>query len=143
VKTFIKKEKDIENNWLLADAAGKVLGRFASQVATRLTGKHKPDFSPHQDCGDHVVVVNAEKIQVTGRKADQKIYWHHTKHPGGQKEILYKDLMIKKPAEALENAILGMVKNKGPLSKRIQSKLHIYAGDQHPHQAQQPQPVKL
>lgn len=128
--------------WLLIDAADKPLGRVASQIAVLLRGKHKPIFTPHLDTGDFVVVVNAEKVRLTGNKARDKYYYHHTGYPGGLKAVQAERLMEKKPTELLRLAVKRMLP-KNSLNRKILLKLKLYAGDEHPHQAQQPQPYKL
>lgn len=141
-KTFSAKEIDIERNWWVVDATDKTLGRLATQIATRLRGKDKPIFTPHVDCGDFVIVVNAEKIHVTGRKLDQKMYYRHSGYPGGLKTISLRDQLEKHPERVIRTAVRGMLpKNK--LGRRIRSKLKVYAGPDHPHEAQQPQPLDL
>lgn len=141
-KTFSAKEIDIERNWWVVDATDKTLGRLATQIATRLRGKDKPIFTPHVDCGDFVIVVNAEKIHVTGRKLDQKMYYRHSGYPGGLKTISLRAQLEKHPERVIRTAVRGMLpKNK--LGRRIRSKLKVYAGPDHPHEAQQPQPLDL
>ena len=137
MKTYSAKPQDIRREWLLVDATDKTLGRLATEVAHRLRGKHKPTFTPHMDTGDHIVVVNAEKIKVTGRKMEQKVYHHHTGYIGNLKSIPLEDLLEKHPERVIEKAVKGMLpKNK--LGRAMYKKLHVYAGSEHPHAAQQP-----
>ena len=137
MKTFSAKSKDIEREWILLDAADRVLGRLASEAASILRGKHKPIFTPHVDTGDHVVVLNASKVKLTGRKLAQKIYHHHTGYPGGLRSTTAGRLLKEHPERVIELAVQGMLpKNK--LGHAMFKKLKVYSGDQHPHQAQQP-----
>jgi len=140
--TYTAKAGQVENRWVVVDAQGKVLGRLASQIAMRLRGKHRPEYTPHVDTGDYVVVVNAAKLRVTGRKAERKIYYHHTETPGGLKQTNFAKLHAAKPERVLEKAVKGMLP-KGPLGYAMLRKLKVYAGGTHPHTAQQPQPVNL
>ncbi|TAL03394.1 MAG: 50S ribosomal protein L13, partial [Porticoccaceae bacterium] len=140
MKTFSAKSETVVHDWLLVDAADKTLGRIASAIAHRLRGKHKPEFTPHVDTGDYVIVVNAERVRVTGRKAKDKMYHRHTGYPGGIKSISFEKLIQQAPERALEHAIKGMLP-KGPLGRAMYRKLKIYAGDIHPHAAQQPRAV--
>jgi len=140
--TYTAKAGQVENKWVVVDAQGKVLGRLASQIAMRLRGKHKPEYTPHVDTGDYVVVVNAAKLRVTGRKAERKIYYRHSGYPGGLKETNFAKLQAAKPERVLEKAVKGMLP-KGPLGYAMLRKLKIYAGDTHPHSAQQPQAVQI
>ncbi len=143
MKTFSATPADIERGWCLIDADGLVLGRLAAIVANRLRGKHKPIFTPHMDCGDHVVVVNAEKVALTGKKRDEKVYYRHTGHPGGIKETRpAKVLEGRFPERIIELAVRRMVPS-GPLGRDVLRKLHVYGGPEHPHQAQQPQPLDV
>ncbi len=142
MKTFMAKAGSVERKWYLVDAEGMVLGRLASQVAHILRGKHKPTFTPHTDTGDHVVIINADKVVLTGKKLDQKMYYHHTGYPGGLKKTPYRALMDKKPEFAVKHAIVGMLP-KGPLGRKMATKLRIYAGPEHEQQAQQPETLKL
>ncbi|MGB5097979.1 MAG: 50S ribosomal protein L13 [Porticoccaceae bacterium] len=142
MKTFSAKPETVVHDWLLVDAADKTLGRIASAIAHRLRGKHKPEFTPHVDTGDYVIVVNAERVRVTGRKAKDKMYHRHTGYPGGVKSISFEKLIQQAPERALEHAIKGMLP-KGPLGRAMYRKLKIYAGDIHPHAAQQPRAVDL
>jgi len=142
VKTYTVGAEDIEREWLLVNAEGKTLGRLASQIAQVLKGKHKPIYSPHLDCGDFVIVVNAEKVQVTGRKLDQKMYYRHTGYPGGIRSISLRNQLQKHPERVLQAAVRGMLP-KNRLGRRMLKKLKVYAGDSHPHQAQQPKVLEL
>lgn len=138
MKTYSAKAADLQPRWYVIDAEGQVLGRLATQIAQILRGKHKPTFTPHLNSGDFVIVINAEKIAVTGKKLDQKIYYHHTQYPGGLKKItLRQTLESKHPERALEHAVRGMVMHNR-LGKEIMGRLKIYAGPDHPHQAQKP-----
>lgn len=142
MKTTFARPGRVRGDWYVVDASGKTLGRLASQIAHRLKGKHKPDYSPHVDMGDHIVVVNAEKIRVTGRKLSDKIYYHHTGYIGGIKSIALEKLLREHPERAIEFAVKGMLP-KNPLGRRMFKKLHVFAGSEHPHKAQQPQPLEL
>jgi len=142
MKTYTAKNEDIQRGWFLVDAQGKVLGRLATQIAARLRGKHKAEFTPHVDTGDFIVVVNAAKIRVTGRKAQRKTYYRHTWYPGGIRETNFADLQAKHPTRALEHAVKGMLP-KGPLGYAMFRKLKVYASDQHPHVAQQPKSLEI
>jgi large subunit ribosomal protein L13 len=142
MKTVFAKSGTIRGDWFLVDANGKTLGRLASQIAHRLKGKHKADYSPHVDMGDHVVVVNAGKVRVTGRKLTDKIYYHHTGAIGGIKSIALEKLLNEHPERAIEFAVKGMLP-KNILGRRMFKKLHVFAGDKHPHQAQQPKALEL
>ena len=142
MRTFTEKKEGIERQWYVVDAEGQTLGRLASRIAPILKGKHKPTYSPHLDCGDFVIIVNAEKVRVTGQKLDQKLYYHHSGYPGGLKSISLRDQLGRHPERVLESAVRGMLpKNK--LGRRMIKKLKVYAGDTHPHQAQQPKPLEL
>jgi len=142
VRTFTGKKEEIEREWFVVDATGQTLGRLASQIAPILRGKHKPTYTPHLDCGDFVIVVNADKVQVTGRKMDQKFYYRHSGYPGGLKQISLRDQLNRHPERVIQAAVKGMLpKNK--LGRQMIKKLKIYAGDEHPHQAQQPEHLKL
>jgi large subunit ribosomal protein L13 len=137
MKTFSANPDKVKREWFVVDASDKVLGRLASKIAHRLRGKHKPEYTPHVDTGDYIVVVNAEKIAVTGNKANAKTYYHHTGHPGGIKETSYKDMLEKNPTRIIEKAVKGMLpRNK--LGRDMFSKLKVYAGTEHRHEAQQP-----
>ena len=142
MKTFSAKKESVQHDWLLVDAADKTLGRLAVDIATRLRGKHKPEYTPHVDTGDYVVVINAEKVRVTGNKAKGKIYHSHTGYPGGLKSISFEKLIDKAPERVLQNAVKGMLP-KGPLGRAMFKKLKIYAGSEHPHTAQQPQELNI
>ena len=137
MSTFMAKASNVELQWYVIDAENQVLGRLASQIAAMLRGKHKPTFTPHVDTGDYIIVVNAEKLVLTGKKLDQKMYRHHTGYPGGLKETTYRRLMATKPEFALKEAVRGMLP-KGPLGYAMLKKLHVYAGPNHEHQAQKP-----
>jgi large subunit ribosomal protein L13 len=138
MRTFIPKKGDIEKKWWLINADGKILGRLATEVADLLRGKKKPQFTSHLDTGDFVVVVNAEKIKVSGRKLDQKTYYSHSQYPGGLKEEKLKDLLERKPEDVIKKAVWGMIP-KGTLGRSIYKKLKVYRGPGHPHEAQNPQ----
>jgi large subunit ribosomal protein L13 len=142
MKTFSAKPETVQHDWYVVDAADKTLGRLASDIAMRLRGKHKPEYTPHVDTGDYIVVVNAEKVRVTGKKATDKKYYHHTGFPGGIKSISFEKLIDKAPERALEKAVKGMLP-KGPLGRAMYGKLKVYAGDAHPHAAQQPQALNI
>ena len=137
MSTFMAKASNVERQWYVIDAENQVLGRLASQIAAMLRGKHKPTFTPHVDTGDYIIVVNAEKLVLTGKKLDQKMYRHHTGYPGGLKETSYRRLMATKPEFALKEAVRGMLPT-GPLGYAMLKKLHVYAGPNHEHQAQKP-----
>ena len=142
MRTFTQKQEEIERDWYVVDAEGETLGRLASRIAPILKGKHKPIYTPHLDCGDFVIIVNAEKVRVTGRKLDQKFYHRHSGYPGGLKSISLRDQLNRYPERVLQAAIRGMLpKNK--LGRRMIKKLKVYAGDAHPHEAQQPKPLEL
>ncbi len=141
-KTYATTPDAIERRWWVVDARGMTLGRVASKVAPLLRGTHKPYFTPHLDTGDYVVIVNADKIHVTGKRLDQKLYYRHSGYPGGLKQMTLREMMHKFPSRALTLAIKGMLP-KGPLGRQMFRKLKIYAGADHPHQAQQPQPIEL
>ena len=132
----------VERKWYVVDAEGKTLGRLASEVANVLRGKNKPTYTPHIDTGDYVIVVNAEKIQVTGKKLDQKIYYHHSEYVGGMKEATLREMMQKKPEFVITHAVKGMLP-KGPLGRQMLKKLHIYAGPEHNHAAQKPETLDI
>jgi large subunit ribosomal protein L13 len=142
MRTFMGKTAEIEREWYVVDAEGQTLGRLASKIAPILKGKHKPVYTPHLDCGDFVVVVNAEKVRVTGRKLDQKMYHRHSGYPGGLTSITLRNQLDRYPERVLQAAVKGMLpKNK--LGRRMLKKLKVYAGDSHPHQAQRPKPMEL
>jgi large subunit ribosomal protein L13 len=142
MKTFVAKEKEVKKNWYLVDAKNKILGRLATQIAMRLRGKHKPIFTPHADTGDFIVVINAEKVSLTGKKWDKKIYYRHSGYIGGLKEISAKKLLEKKPEDVLRFAVRGMLP-KNSLGRRQLKKLKIYVGSEHPHQAQQLEALEI
>ncbi|MCL2332745.1 MAG: 50S ribosomal protein L13 [Actinomycetia bacterium] len=142
VKTYYAKPGEVEREWLLIDATDLVLGRLATQVAMILRGKKKPTYTPNVDTGDFVVIVNAEKIRLTGNKADQKAYYSYSGYPGGLKETSFKTLMEKHPERVIEKAVRGMLP-KGTLGRQMGRKLHVYAGPEHPHQAQSPRQITL
>lgn len=142
MKTFTPKKEDIEKRWWLIDADGKTLGRLATEVATLLRGKRKPEFAPFLDCGDFVVVVNAEKINITGRKIEQKKYYAHSGYPGGIKVDTLKELLETKPEEVIRKAVWGMIP-KGKLGRAVYKKLKVYKGPGHPHEAQKPQEYRF
>jgi large subunit ribosomal protein L13 len=142
MRTFIPKKDDIEQKWWLINAEGRILGRLATEVADLIRGKRKPQFTSHLDTGDFVVVINAEKIKVTGRKLDQKKYYSHSLYPGGIKEVTLKDLLEKKPEEVIKKAVWGMIP-KGKLGRALYKKLKVYRGPSHPHEAQNPQEYKF
>jgi len=142
MKTLSAKKEDVERKWYLVDAEGQVLGRLATHLASILTGKTKPIYTPHVDTGDFVVVVNADRIRLTGKKLEKKVYYWHTGYPGGIKDISAKDLLAKKPERVLKHAVKGMLP-KNPLGRQMFKKLKVYAGPDHPHQAQEPEPLKI
>lgn len=138
MKTFMANPDKLEKKWYLVDAEGCTLGRLSSEVAKILRGKNKPEYTPFVDTGDYVIIINAEKIKVTGKKLNQKIYYHHSDYVGGMKETTLKDMLARKPEKVLELAIKGMLP-KGPLGRAMYSKLFVYAGSEHPHAAQKPE----
>ena len=138
MKSFMASPSTIEREWYVVDATGHTLGRLASEVASVLRGKNKPQFTPHVDTGDYVIVVNAEKIKVTGKKLEQKIYYNHSDYVGGMKETTLKEMMAKKPEKVVELAVKGMLP-KGPLGREMYTKLFVYAGPEHKHAAQKPE----
>ena len=142
MKTEFAKPAMVRGDWYVIDASGKTLGRLASRIALRLKGKHKADYSPHVDMGDHIVVLNAEKIHVTGRKLTDKIYYHHTGYIGGIKSIALEKLLKEHPERVIEIAVKGMLP-KTTLGRSMFRKLHVFAGAEHPHQAQQPKPLEI
>ena len=142
MKSFMASPATIERKWYVVDATGYTLGRLASEVAKVLRGKNKPIFTPHMDCGDYVIVVNAEKIKVTGKKLDQKIYYHHSEYVGGMKEATLREMMQKKPEFVITHAAKGMLP-KGPLGRQMLKKLHVYAGPEHNHAAQKPETLDI
>ena len=138
MKTFMASPATIDRKWYVVDAANMTLGRLASEVAKVLRGKNKPIFTPHMDTGDFVIIVNAEKVKVTGRKLDQKIYYHHSGYVGGLKETTLREMMAKKPERVVELAVKGMLP-KGPLGRQMYKKVHVYVGPEHQHAAQKPE----
>ena len=138
MNTFVPGAAAIERKWFVVDAEGKTLGRLATEVARILRGKHKPIFTPYLDTGDYVIVVNAEKVKVTGKKLDQKIYYHHSGYVGGMKETTLKEMLAKKPERVMEHAVKGMLP-KGPLGRQMYKKLFVYVGPEHKHAAQKPE----
>ncbi|MGH8259033.1 MAG: 50S ribosomal protein L13 [Steroidobacteraceae bacterium] len=142
MSTVFARPGTVRGDWYVVDASGKTLGRLASLIAHRLKGKHKPSYSPHVDMGDHIVVVNAEKIHVTGRKLDDKVYYRHSGFIGGIKSIGLAKLLDEHPERVIEIAVKGMLP-KNPLGRRMFKKLHVFAGGEHPHRAQQPQPLEI
>jgi len=142
MKTFSSKPAEVRRDWYLVDATDKTLGRLATEVALRLRGKHKPEFTPHVDTGDYIVIVNAEKVRVTGNKAQNKIYYHHTGYIGGLKQINFEKLQAKKPEMIIEKAVKGMLP-KNPLGRAMFRKLKVFAGAKHDHTAQQPKPLEI
>ena len=137
MKTFMANPDKIDRKWYVVDAKGATLGRLASEVASVLRGKNKPEFTPHADCGDYVIVINAAQVKVTGKKLDQKIYYNHSEYVGGMRETTLRELLAKKPERVVEFAVKGMLP-KGPLGRDMYRKLHVYAGESHGHQAQKP-----
>ena len=142
MKSFMASPSTVERKWYVVDAEGKTLGRLASEVANVLRGKNKPTYTPHIDTGDYVIVVNAEKIQVTGKKLDQKIYYHHSEYVGGMKEATLREMMQKKPEFVITHAVKGMLP-KGPLGRQMLKKLHVYAGPEPNHAAQKPETLDI
>ncbi len=142
MKTYQAKKEEVEHQWYLVDAEGKVLGRLASELAKILRGKNKPIYTPHVDTGDFVIVVNAGKVALTGKKMKDKIYYHHTGYPGGIREISAEKLLAKKPTEMIRIAVKGMLP-KNSLGRQMFQKLKVYAGAKHPHEAQKPVPLQL
>ena len=142
MKSFMASPSTIEREWYVVDATGHTLGRLASEIATILRGKNKPTYTPHIDTGDNVIVINAEKIKVTGKKLDQKIYYHHSDYVGGMKETTLKEKLAKKPEDVIYLAVKGMLP-KGPLGRQMIKKLHVYAGAEHNHAAQQPKALEI
>jgi large subunit ribosomal protein L13 len=138
MNTYMPNPDNIERKWYVVDADGQNLGRLASGIASVLRGKNKPEFTPHADLGDYVIVVNAEKIKVTGKKLDQKMYYRHSDYVGGFKSNTLREMLDKKPEKVLEHAIIGMLP-KGPLGRKMAEKLHVYTGAEHPHTAQKPE----
>jgi len=142
MKTFTATPSDIKRNWYIVDATGKTLGRLASEIARRLRGKHKPEYTPHMDTGDYIVVLNASKVRVTGNKGDDKIYHRHTGYIGGIKSETFNQLLARKPEAVIETAVKGMLPS-GPLGRDMFRKLKVYAGGEHNHAAQQPEALEI
>jgi large subunit ribosomal protein L13 len=142
MKTYVPRESEIRRDWWVVNAEGLTLGRLATEVASRLRGKHKPGFTPFLDTGDHIIVVNAEKVVLTGRKMSDKYYRRHSGYPGGLKEVSAKEMIKKHPERVLESAVKGMLP-KGPLGRQMARKLKVYKGPSHPHASQQPQALEL
>ncbi len=138
MKTFVASASAVERKWYVVDAAGYTLGRLSSEIAKVLRGKNKPIFTPHLDTGDYVIVINADKVHVTGKKLDQKIYYKHSGYVGGMRETTLREMLAKKPEKVVELAVKGMLP-KGPLGRSMMTKLHVYAGPEHPHAAQKPE----
>jgi large subunit ribosomal protein L13 len=142
MKTYSAKAGEVSRDWFVVDATDKTLGRLASEIAHRLRGKHKPEYTPHVDTGDYIVVINAEKVRVTGAKATDKIYHHHTGYPGGLKSISFAKLIDKAPERVIQGAVRGMLP-RNPLGRAMFKKLKVYAGSEHPHTAQQPRVLSI
>ena len=142
MKTYIAKKQDVDRAWHIVDAAGKPLGRLASEVAKRLRGKHKPQYTPHVDVGDHIIVVNAEKVAVTGNKRENKLYYRHSGYVGNLKEVSFREMIEKHPELVIERAVKGMLP-RNSLGREMFRKLHVYAGAAHKNQAQRPQPLDI
>ncbi len=142
MKSYMANPSKIERKWYVVDATGHTLGRLTSEIAAILRGKNKPVFTPHIDTGDYVIVVNADKIKVTGKKPEQKIYYRHSDYVGGMKETTLKEMLAKKPEYVIEHAIKGMLP-KGPLGRQMMTKLHVYAGSEHKHEAQKPEVLEI
>ncbi|CEK11740.1 50S ribosomal protein L13 [Legionella hackeliae] len=142
MKTFSAKTHEVKRDWFVIDASDKVLGRLATEIARRLRGKHKAEYTPHVDTGDYIIVTNAEKVTVTGRKFKEKMYYHHSGFPGGIKETSFDKLQAKNPVRIIELAVKGMLP-KNPLGREMYRKLKVYAGNEHPHTAQQPKQLEI
>lgn len=142
MKTFSAKAHEVKRDWYEIDATGKVLGRLATEIARRLRGKHKAIYTPHVDTGDYIVIINAEKVIVTGRKFKEKMYYNHSEYPGGLKERTFEKLQQERPEHIIERAVKGMLP-KNPLGREMYRKLKVYKGDQHPHGAQQPKLLEI
>lgn len=142
MKSYMASPSDVERKWYVVDAEGKTLGRLATEIANVLRGKKKPIYTPHIDTGDYVIVVNAEKVVTTGKKLNQKIYYHHSEYVGGMKETTLKEMLIKKPEYVMTHAVKGMLP-KGPLGRQMLKKLFVYAGPEHKHAAQKPEPLDI
>ena len=142
MKTQSAKPESVTRDWFVVDAADKTLGRLSTEIARRLRGKHKPEFTPHVDTGDYIVVINAEKVRVTGRKSTQKHYYRHTGYPGGLRSMNFEEMIQRHPERVVEYSVKGMLP-RGPLGRSMFRKLKVYAGDEHPHAAQQPQQLEI
>ena len=142
MKSYMASTANVERKWYVVDAADQTLGRLTSEIAKVLRGKHKPTYTPHVDTGDYVIVINAEKIKVSGKKLDQKIYYHHSDYVGGMKETTLKEMLAKKPENVITLAVKGMLP-KGPLGRSMAKKLHVYAGPEHNHAAQKPEVLEI
>ena len=142
MKTFSAKPETVERDWYIVDAENKTLGRLSTEIARRLRGKHKPEYTPHVDTGDYIVVINAEKVRVTGNKTTDKMYHHHTGYPGGLKSISFDKLIERAPERVIETAVKGMLP-KNPLGRAMYKKMKVYAGSEHPHTAQQPKTLDI
>jgi large subunit ribosomal protein L13 len=142
MRTFMAKKEDVQKNWYLVDAENKVLGRLASELARILRGKNKPTFTPHVDTGDYIIVINADKVNLTGKKWKEKVYYRHSGYPGGIKSISAENLKAKRPEDLIRLAVKGMLP-KNRLGRKLFKKLKVYAGDEHPHQAQQPKHIEI
>ncbi|KAA8980663.1 MULTISPECIES: 50S ribosomal protein L13 [Gammaproteobacteria] len=142
MKTQSAKPESVTRDWFVVDAADKTLGRLSTEIARRLRGKHKPEFTPHVDTGDYIVVINADKVRVTGRKSTQKHYYRHTGYPGGLRSMNFEEMIQRHPERVIEYSVKGMLP-RGPLGRAMFRKLKVYAGDEHPHAAQQPQQLEI
>lgn len=142
MSTYMAKPDEVEREWYVVDIAGETLGRIASKIATLLRGKHKPEFTPHVDTGDYVIVINADKVELSGNKWQDKKYYHHSQYPGGLREMTYEELLQKKPTLIIKEAVKGMLPHN-KLGEKILRKLKIYTGEEHPHQAQEPKNIEL
>ncbi len=142
MKTFSAKPESVQRDWYIVDAENKTLGRLSTEIARRLRGKHKPEYTPHVDTGDYIIVINAEKVHVTGNKRTDKIYHHHTGYPGGLKSISFEKLIERAPERVIETAVKGMLP-KNPLGRAMYKKMKVYAGSEHPHTAQQPKTLEV
>lgn len=142
MKSYVAKPLEIERKWYVVDATDKTLGRLSTEIAARLRGKHKPIYTPHVDCGDFIIVINAEKVKLTGNKESQKVYRHHTGFMGGLREVSYKEMLAKHPERIIEKAVKGMLP-KNSLGRQMYTKLKVYAGSEHNHQAQKPEVLEL
>lgn len=142
MRTYNAKKETTNHNWYVVDATGKTLGRLASEVAKRLRGKHKPEYTPHVDTGDYIIIINAKQVKVTGNKSKDKVYYNHSGYPGGMKEITFEKLLAKSPERVIEIAVKGMLP-KNPLGRAMYRKLKVFAGSEHTHAAQQPQQLNL